>query len=105
MTVVIHATPMVLNTAPSGLNLAAEVASLLSQTESVRVDFSLVERATPSFANAFMMTLLHQFNRDFLRNNIEFSNTRPAVAAAINASIRRYESGVRLSSQRTAIAS
>lgn len=105
MTIVIHATPMVLNTAPSGLNLAAEVASLLSRAESVSVDFSLVERATPSFANAFMMTLLHQFDREVLRSNVHIENARPCVMAALNTSIRRYDSGILLSSQRPSIAS
>lgn len=101
----IHATPMVLNAAPYGLELARSVSILLSRGESVRVDFSLVERATPSFANAFMMTLLHQFERDILRSNIHFTHARPTVIEALNASIRRYDSGIRLSSQRTSQAS
>lgn len=95
---------MVLNTAPSGLDLAAEVASLLSQAESVRVDFSLVERATPSFANAFMMTLLHQFDRDVIRRNVHIENARSCVISALNTSIKRYDAGIRLSSQRRSIA-
>lgn len=101
----IHIQAAVLNTAESGLELAERVAQSLSRGESVRLDFKDFDRATPSFSNAFMMTLLHQFDRDLLRSNIQFENACPAIIASLDASIRRYDAGIRLSSQRTSAAS
>lgn len=94
-------TAEILNTPEAGLSLAELVAQALGSGEAVRVDFARFDRATPSFANAFMMTLLHQFERDVLRSNVHIDNACPAIIDSLNTSISRYDRGIRLSSQRT----
>ncbi len=91
----------ILNAPSAGLELAAAVSQSISRGDPVRLDFARYDRATPSFANAFMMTLLHQFDRELLRSNVRIDNACPAIVEALNASISRYDRGIRLSIQRT----
>jgi hypothetical protein len=90
--------------AENGLALANDVLEALRMTPVVRIDFSKVDRVTPSFANAMMMTILAVHPLDELRKRLVLENRNETVLRVINESVRRYQQGIRLSSQRSAIA-
>lgn len=89
----------ILNSATAGLELAAELMPVLARCETVEVNLVHVERMTPSFANAFMMTLLERHPRMFLRQRLLFLHARPHVTAALHTAVQRWEQGIRLSTQ------
>lgn len=89
-----------LRSASEALNTAQDIVAHLRSAERVRIDFAAVEMMSPSFANAFVMTLLEQFTVDQLRARCEFANRNDVVIAAMNRAVQRYQSGIRLTSQR-----
>jgi hypothetical protein len=89
----------VLNSPDAGSALAFRVLEILHAGDNVTIIFNNVERMTPSFANAFVMTLLERFSSHEFSNRVEFTNVSDAVHAAITKSIERYERGIRLTSQ------
>lgn len=89
----------VLNSAQEGLRLAETVAVQLRDRRTVALDFASVDRATPSFANAFVMTLLGEFTPDYLRERCLMLNCAPHVGAQFAKSVQRYRDGIRLSNQ------
>jgi len=96
---VLRPTSAIMNSATDGLLLARRVMTEIEHPDPVQLDLQAVDRMTPSFANAFMMTLLNQLDRETLKRQLQVSNAKPWVAEAINASIRRFEAGIRLSTQ------
>jgi hypothetical protein len=89
-----------LRSASEGLEMAREIIARLRNAERFRVDFAAVEMMSPSFANALIMTLLEQFSVDQLRANCEFANRTEVVIDAMNRAAQRYQSGIRLTTQR-----
>jgi len=89
-----------MNSATAGLELARDVLCCLRSDESVLIDLEAVERVTPSFANALIMTLLAEIPRVELAARAPIVNASPSVAQSLAESARRYEAGIRLSSQR-----
>jgi hypothetical protein len=88
----------VLNRASAGLELAKSVLDHLAAHESVELDFSPVDRITPSFANAFVMTILAA-NDSRLPENLFLLNRNDLVEKEISLSISAYSRGLRLSTQ------
>lgn len=88
-----------LTSADRGRELAEHVIQCLDCYKSIELDFSAVEVFTPSFANAFVMTMLHSVPLDTLRERCIMANRPEWVSAMINQAARRYMSGIRLSSQ------
>lgn len=87
-----------LNTASTGQELAEAVLRALDASSDVlTLDFSEVDRMTPSFANAFVMLLLDRYSVETLRSRVRFLNRKPNVADAMNRSADRYRRGIRLS--------
>lgn len=93
-------TESVLNDASRGLALAQDVLVNLEHATRVVIDYALVERMTPSFSNAFVMTLLERHAIDALRERVVSKARNEQVAAAMSRSARRYLEGVRLAHQR-----
>lgn len=89
-----------LRSASEGLEMAREIVAHLQASQKVRVDFAAVEMMSPSFANTLVMTLLEQFSVDQLRANCEFANRTDVVIEAMNRAVQRYQSGIRLTTQR-----
>ena len=89
-----------LSRAIHGLQLAEDVLRALREVETISIDFADVHRMTPSFANAFIMTLLEQLSIDEAKRRVSFLDLHENVAASINQSIHRYRKGIRLSTQR-----
>ena len=90
----------VMNSATSAEVEAAQVLAALKNPEmTVEIDLSGVQRMTPSFANTFVMRLLHEHTRDALRARCRFVSPASHVAAALQTAVSRYESGIRLSDQ------
>ena len=88
----------VLNSASRGLALAADVAARLQHVDAVEIDVRAVVRVTPSFANAFVMTVLAEFP-DALSRRVRFVNAEAFVELAFRQAADRYARGIRLSSQ------
>lgn len=87
-----------LNSAGAGADLARAV---LSCADPVLVlDFSDVQVITPSFANAFIMTLLAECSVEELRARLSMTNRSNSVIEALNTAVVRYQRGIRLSGQR-----
>lgn len=91
--------PKILNSAREGLELAQDVLSRLQTDSAVVLDFAATERMTPSYANAFIMTLMAEMSSEQLKERLVLQNLSPAIIARINRSIERYKNGVRLSNQ------
>lgn len=89
-----------LRSASEGLEMAQEIIARIRANERVRVDLAAVEMMSPSFANTLVMTLLEQFTVDQLRANCEFANRTDVVIEAMNRAVQRYQSGIRLTTQR-----
>lgn len=89
-----------LRSASEALDTAREILAHLREAERIRIDFAVVEMMSPSFANALVMTLLEQFTVDQLRARCEFANRNDVVIAAMNRAVQRYQSGIRLTTQR-----
>lgn len=94
-----HHLDRLLTSAAKGQELAEYVTMCLEHSEMVTLDFGGVEVITPSFANAFVMTLLHRMPLEEVRRRCVMVNRAEWVAARISDAARRYQSGVRLSSQ------
>ncbi|MGP1345346.1 MAG: STAS-like domain-containing protein [Phycisphaerales bacterium] len=94
----------VLNCATHGANLSLDVANQLRTVAVVSVDFSEVDRMTPSFANSFLMPLLAEFGRDYLRIHLVFHAANPVVSQALRDAANRFDRGIKLSSMRQFIA-
>jgi hypothetical protein len=94
----------VLNRAQCGLVLARTILEHLSQNREVTVDFSAVESITPSFSNAFVMTLLHERSLDEIRERVHMVNRTPLAAKSISNSVKWYQQGLRLTTQQEAYA-
>lgn len=88
-----------LTSATRGQELAEHVILCLDCYKSVELDFSQVQVMTPSFANAFVMTLLHRVPLETVRQRCIMVNRPAWVASAVNQAAQRYLSGIRLSSQ------
>lgn len=89
-----------LSRATHGLELAEDVLRFLREAETISIDFAEVHRMTPSFANAFIMTLLDQLPIEEAERRVRMLDLHENVAASINQSIHRYRQGIRLSTQR-----
>ncbi len=89
-----------LRSANAGTTLAEQILDLLAAGERVRVDFASVQIMTPSFTNALVMRLLARHAVPDLRDRCEFVNRSQHVIAEMNHAVRRFQSGIRLSSQR-----
>jgi hypothetical protein len=92
----------VLNSADTGLSLAARVATHVRAGETVFLDFAKTERMTSSFANAFVMTLMNEWSLDHLREHVQMMHRNERVERAISDSVRRFNDGIRLSTQAAA---
>jgi len=89
----------VLNSATLGCELAAQVLEQLSLGASVHIRATDVSRVTPSFANAFVMTVLERFPDAFASHRCTIE-ADAWVDDAFVASMDRYARGIRLSGQR-----
>ncbi len=90
----------ILNRASAGLALAHQVLDALAFGEVVTLDFSAVDRMTPSFANAFMMTIKEA--PENLSQRIIMLHRNEQVIHALEESSRRFDQGLRLSIQQPA---
>ncbi|MBL8764747.1 MAG: hypothetical protein JNM07_10810 [Phycisphaerae bacterium] len=88
----------VLNSASSGLALAAHVTARLQRVDTVEIDMRSVVRVTPSFANAFVMTMLSEFPNAFPQR-VRLVHAQELVDLAFRQAADRYARGIRLSSQ------
>lgn len=93
----------VLTSASNGLRTAEEVLRLLRENDQVIVNLRAVESMTPSFANAFLMTLLETLGSS-IGSRVVLSNAPPRIADILTRSEKWYNSGIKLSTQRTATA-
>ena len=89
-----------LNSAALGLDLGEVVARALSQERPVCVDLSHVIRMTPSYSNAFIMTILERVPRPVIQQSLQIENASELVVQSINKAIDRYDRGIRLTNQR-----
>jgi len=94
----------VLQTASQGRELANRVLLGLDKHDTVLIDVSASRRATTSFANTFIMTLLDKMPQSILRERVRFEPMNPNVASALNRAVQLYNSGVRLSTQEVSAA-
>lgn len=95
----------VLNSSTEGIRLAECILNALNSANSVEVSFAAVERATPSFSNAFVMTLLESIGIERMRSSVRVTHAAPHINSALARSVRRYQDGIRLSTQRLPLAS
>ncbi len=93
-------TEAALNTVAAGLSLAAMVINELKAGSSVQLDFVAVERMTPSFANALVMTILDAVGVEVFRTRVSIAFSSTLVQEAWMKAVERYERGIRLSTQR-----
>ena len=93
-----------LNTVLTGLRLAERVVGALKAGRSVFLDLRGVERLTPSFANAVVMTILDAVGIDEFRSKLRVEIASPLVAEGWSKAIERYERGIRLTTQRSNVA-
>lgn len=91
-----------LNTSETAIQLANAVLEAVHAGEVVRLDFADVQVMTPSFANALVMTLLATTSIDDLRSKCDMANRSSHVIENMNLAVKRFQAGIRLSSQRTA---
>lgn len=89
----------VLNSATAGEALAAQVIDAIVNSDVVHVDFSAVERMTPSFSNTFVLRCIDAVGCDVFQNIVVDASAPQHVRDAIQRSIKRYCSGARLSDQ------
>jgi STAS-like domain of unknown function (DUF4325) len=97
MTATIDNLDPILNSPDLGIALAYRVRDRVNAGKNVVIDFSNAERMTPSFANAFAMTLLEFFPNGDWANYVTFIKTNDFVENAIRRSIDRHRRGIRLS--------
>lgn len=91
-----------MRSASLGESLAEVVSRALELQRDVRIDLASVEIMTPSFANAFLMTLLDRFPIAMLQSRCVFLNRQQSVIEVMNRAVQRFQSGVRLSAARIA---
>lgn len=87
-----------LNSATQGAELARAVLERLAAGGLVKIDASQAHRMTPSFANAFAMTVLERVPDAFSARKVHVV-AAAQVVAALEAAVDRYERGIRLSTQ------
>jgi hypothetical protein len=90
-----------LNSVAAGLELAQRVLEHVRAGQPTVIDFAHVDRMTPSYANALVMTLLEAVGPQVLPMQVALENVSPAVLASWASAVARYERGVRLSTQRS----
>jgi hypothetical protein len=83
----------ILNRANAGLALAHQVLDALAWADAVTLDFSTVDRMTPSFANAFMMTILEALEDS--RERVLLLHRNEQVIRVMEESARRFDCGLR----------
>lgn len=88
-----------LNTVGDGLALAELLVTAVSAGERVELDFSLVERMTPSFANAVVMTVYERVSAEVGKSAIQVRHASQAVEHAWTKAEDRFCRGIRLSTQ------
>lgn len=88
----------VLNSASRGLDLARDVSVRLEKSESIEIDCQGVARVTPSFANAFVMTLAASDPAVF-RSRVHIRNASSHVDDAFQSARDRFARGIRLTTQ------
>lgn len=89
----------VLSRAGRGVELANQVNALVSSKRLVRLDFAAVDRVTPSFTNAFVMSVLEHISVEEYQRQVLLLEQSPHVSSTFERSIMRYQKGIRLSSQ------
>ena len=89
----------VLNRAQAGLDLARQVLDRIRASGSVSLDLTNVDRITPSFANAFVMTILDESGESDLPHSLTLLNPNDQVSREIAISVDRYARGLRLTTQ------
>lgn len=102
--VCLHLHSPILRSTGLGEELATQLTNILNSGESVRIDCAKVEMMTPSFANTVLMNLLERFSMSDLRARCQFVNRCDVVVETMNCAVQRYEHGIRLSTQRCAVA-
>lgn len=88
-----------LTSAAKGQELAVAIVACIHGGETVTLDFENVEVMTPSFANSFVMTLLHELPLEAVRSQCVMINRADWIVNTINVAALRYQRGIRLSSQ------
>ena len=88
------------NTVPAGLELAQRVVSAIQAGNTVCLDLTKVERLTPSFANALVMTILEAVGPDAFKSKLRLVFGSEFVESSWGQAVQRYERGVRLTTQR-----
>ena len=76
----------ILNRANAGVRLASEILDALHSGQPVRLDFSNVDRMTPSFANALVMTLMHSPDWEHLKSRMVMEERNEQVISAMDES-------------------
>lgn len=95
----IEITESVLRSSSAAEELASTLIPRVECGEVLTVDFSSVQRMTPSYANTLVMLLLERFDLQLLKERCCFINRNQLVIEAMNRSAQRYLSGIRLSTQ------
>jgi hypothetical protein len=93
----------VCNSAASGLDVAREISKLLAENREVCLNAQEVERMTPSFANAMVMTVLAEYPQEDFASRVLLDTSNQFVLQQVVAAVSRYNRGIRLSSQRPAM--
>jgi hypothetical protein len=88
------------NTVSAGLDLARRVVTALTAGHTVQLDLQSVERLTPSFANALVMTILEGVGPDTFSSRLRVRFGSEFVEDGWRKAVERYERGVRLTTQR-----
>jgi hypothetical protein len=89
-----------LRSAGDGERLACAIVETLRSDQCVYLDLANVESMTPSYANTLVMTVLHAMDTNELPSRIQLKNLCEPVSHAIQRAVQRYQSGIRLSTQR-----
>jgi len=92
----------ILNRASAGLALAHQVLDAHAYADVITLEFSAVDRMTPSFANAFMMSI--KAASENVSQRIIMLHRNEQVIHALEESARRFDPGLRLSIQQPALA-
>ena len=88
------------NTVSAGLDLAERVVSTIRDGYIVLLDLKGVERLTPSFANALVMTIIESVGDVAFRTKLSVVFGSELVEEGWRKAVQRYERGVRLTTQR-----
>ncbi len=84
----------------AGVELGQRVVVLLKEGDGqVALSFEGVRYMSPTYVNAFVMTVVHEVGVDMFRSRVETVNASERNVDAIERSVVRYEKGIRLSHQ------